>query len=582
MLVHPDVDGVALFEQAEARFGDDLEILKLVAASPVRALFVAKDRVLKRQVGLRVHLQPDSALRNWFERETELMAALEHPVLRPVHAAGRRSDWAYRIVKWVDGESLADAVTRGPRPIPAVLQLARQLTSVLEYVHSRQIVIRHLIPATVMIDHTERTFVTDLRYANVLIALGHDDSDQYVVPFRAPEIRGGESGEPTADIYSAGAVLYFAVTGRPPDADPEAIVPPRSQREACPRALERIIERALDPKPSKRFLTAAEMISDLLSDLGDFHVPAPLYPESPGQLLDSAQWEKQLRRALGDDYELLDELGSGGFGRVYRVRDLALEREVALKVLHPYLTADSSVVERFRREARLAAQVVHPYIANTYEFGGRAGLLWYTMEYVRGLNVARLVRQEGPQPVERVLRMMTEALTALQYAHSRGLMHRDLKPENLLIEDGTGNVHILDFGLAVPLRRVEGFGATSGHSGTPEYAAPEQLLGESVDHRADLYSLSLVAYYMLTGETPFGASTIEAVVARQTAGILPDLAVYRKDLPEALRRVLIRGAAREPVGRFATAEEYRRAIEDLPQARGGLMGRFVRGLFGTR
>jgi serine/threonine-protein kinase len=498
-------------------------------------------------------------------------------MLRPVYAAGYREDWAFRMVKWVEGESLADAVLRGPRPIPSVLQLSRQLTSALEYVHSRQIVIRHLIPTTVMIDHTERSYVTDLRYANVLTPLGTDDPNPGVIPFRAPEIRDGSPGEPGSDIYSAGAILYFAVTGRLPAADPSDIVAPRELREACPRALERVIMRALRPAPEKRFLTAVEMISELLSDLGDFDIPAPLASEDPGRAHDATQWEKQLRRALGDDYELLEELGSGGFGRVYRVRDLALEREVALKVLHPYLTADSSIVERFRREARLAAQVVHPYIANTYEFGGRAGLIWYTMEYVRGTDVAHLVWREGTQPVERVLRLLRESLSALQYAHDRGLMHRDLKPENLQIEKETGNVRILDFGLAVPLKRVEGFGGASSRSGTPEFAAPEQLLGESVDHRADLYSLTLAAYFMLTGEPPYSGATIESVIARHTAGQLPNLLTYRPDVTDALHRVLLKGAARDPASRYATAEEYLRALE-AATSENRLLG-LVRGLF---
>jgi serine/threonine protein kinase len=575
-LIAPDVDAVGLFKQVEERFSDFLEIHQLVAASDERALFVARDRVLKRRVGLRVHLEPDTRLRCWFERETEVFAALDHPVLRDVYSAGHRDDWAYRIVRWVDGEGLVYAVARGPRPIPTVLHLARHITSALEYVHTESIVLRRLVPEAVMIDNNERTFLIDLRYANVLLDVASPIPGGATDPFLAPEVRDGGVGDPGSDVYGAGALLYYAVTGTAPPLDASTVTSPRALREACPAALERVILRALKPEIRQRYFTAAEMREDLLSDLGDHETEFSITVKR-GVVEDAAAWEKRLRRALGDDYELLEELGAGGFGRVYRVRDLQLEREVALKVLHPYLTTDPVVVERFRREARLAAQVVHPYIANTYDFGGRTGLLWYTMEFVRGANLGRLVQKEGRQPAERVVRILQESLDALGYAHQRGLVHRDLKPENILIESATENVRIADFGLAIPFERSEGSGTLSSHSGTPDFAAPEQLLGESVDHRADIYSLSLVALFALSGRLPFGGGSVEATVARQVAGLPPELDHLRNDVPDSLLRVLLRGASRDPAGRFGSAEEYAQALEEaMRPGSGRVLGLFRR------
>lgn len=576
-LIDPAVDRVGLFEDAQREFADTLEILQLVAASPVRALFVARDRMLKRRVVLRVHLMPNSTSRTWFVRETELLAALDHPVLRPVYAAGHRGEWAYRVAKWIEGESLIDAVGREPRPIPSVLQLARDLASVLEYVHSQHIVVRKLAPTTLMVESTERTYVTDLRFANVCLEVAGPDDDPIAEPFLAPEIRDGSAGEPTSDIYSAGALLHFAVTGQAPPPDPEEIRPPLVLRPACPKALDRVIMRALRAEPMKRYLTAVELAEDLYSDLGEMAVPTPLAPERAARGEDRLAWEKRLRRALGDDYELLGELGSGGFGRVYLVRDLALEREVALKVLHPYLTADPAVVERFRREARTAAQVNHPHIVNTYEIGQRAGLLWYTMEYVRGRSLGNLVRSDGPQPLDRVLRILHEALDGLKHAHRLGLVHRDIKPENLLLDDATGSLLIADFGLVIALTGAEGGGPVS-QSGTPDFAAPEQLMSEQVDGRTDLYSLTLAAYYALCGQLPFGAGTVETVLARQTAGRLPDLTAARPDVPEAVARVLAKGAARLPQERWASAQEYARALEDAAGSVRGPLSRFLRRL----
>jgi serine/threonine-protein kinase len=571
-LISDMVDTAALFQRVQGMFTEPFEILELVAASSARALFVARDRVLRRKVGLRVHLEPDTPGRLWFERETELLAALDHPVLRTVYGAGYVDDWAFRTVKWIEGESLADAVTRGPRPIQAVLQLARSIAAALEYVHTQHIVVRRLAPSMVMIDATERPYIVDLRYANVLLDVVAPDPDRAKEPFVAPEIRGGGVGEPGCDVYSAAALLYFAVTGRPPTLAPTELVPPRKLRESCPAALERVILRGLRSDPQERYLTAVEMLNDLVSDLGDFDIQLTLGSAQGSILEDPRAWEKRLRRALGDEYELLEELGSGGFGTVYRVRDLALEREVALKVLHPYLTVDPGVVERFRREAQMAAQVMHPNIANTYDIGGRAGLLWYTMEYVRGQNVARLVKADGPLPVERVVRILLDALTGLQFAHMRGLVHRDLKPENLLIDDATGTVHIVDFGLAIALRGSEGFHGVSSQSGTPDFAAPEQMLGERVDHRTDIYSLTLVALFALTGTLAYGGDPIESILARRAAGELPELEMLRSDVPERLLRVLARGAAREPDERFQSAAEYSVALRSAMTPATGLAG----------
>ncbi|MDH3458709.1 MAG: protein kinase, partial [Gemmatimonadota bacterium] len=334
-LIAPEVDRVALFHAVQQEFAGTFEALELVAASTARCLFMARDVVLKRHVGLRVHVQLESPSRRWFERENELLATLDHPAVRAVLAAGYRNEWAYRIVKWIEGESLADAVARGPLTIPTILRLARNLASVLDYVHTRGIVIRQLAPPTVMIDNSERAHVIDLRYANVLLEVASPETDPVQEPFVAPEIRGGEPGDPSCDVYSAAALLYFAVTGTAPDLEPERVTNPRSIREACPMALERVIMRSLRRDPTDRFLTAIEMIEDLLTD---FDVQSPLASDHAAPEADDPRaWEKRLRRALGDEYELLEELGAGGFGRVYRVRDLALERQVALKVLHPHL-----------------------------------------------------------------------------------------------------------------------------------------------------------------------------------------------------------------------------------------------------
>jgi serine/threonine-protein kinase len=380
----------------------------------------------------------------------------------------------------------------------------------------------------------------------------------------APEIRGGGEGDPAADIYTVGAILYYAVTGQKPALDPRQARGPTELRRTTPKVIERIVMRALHPSPASRYFTAAEMLEDLASDAGTYEVAPPTVggaAVAPNE--DRARWEQRLRRALGDDYELLELLGTGGFGRVYRVRDLHLERQVALKVLHPWLTRDPTVVERFRREAQLAAKLDHPNIVNIYDIGGRSGLIWYAMELIDGPSLAQLVERDGPLPLDQLLRLLREALSALAHAHGFGLVHRDIKPENLLIA-GDGSLQITDFGLALALRGK--FGGATSQSGTPQFASPEQLLGERVDQRSDLYSLAAVAYYALLGRPPFPGLTPEQVLAKQTTNQFPVATETREDLSEGLERVLDRALSADVDARYASAAEFLQAVNRAADA----------------
>src|SRR6266540_6035972 len=356
---------------------------QLVAQSPERAMYRAWDRLLKRYVALRVHFAPQSPGRAWFLRETETLAALDHPAIRHVYAAGIVGSFAYPTANWIEGESLAEALRRGPRPIPTAHTLVRDLLGALEHAHARGVILRRIIPLTVMLELSGRAVITDLRYANWCLPNVPPEERGAGGAFVAPEIRAAGPGEPASDVYGVGALVYCVLTGQEPDPDPARIVPPRRLRPAIPAALERVLLRALQAQPSERYYTATEMLEDFVSDAGVFQEPAATPQEA------EAGFEGRLRRALGDDYELLDEIGAGGFGRVFRARDLGLEREVAIKVLHPSLTADAAVTERFRREAQLAARLRHASIVSIYDIMGRAGLQWYTMELVPGANLGQ-------------------------------------------------------------------------------------------------------------------------------------------------------------------------------------------------
>lgn len=555
-------DAVQLFLRTEAALGARYRLDRLVAASTERVLFVARDTLLNRRVSLRVNFFSDASVRQWFLAEAEALAQLDHPAIRHTYDAGVVGEMAFRIGNWIEGEGLHEAAARGPRPIPTVHALARDLLSALEHAHSRGVIVRRMVPASILISSGGHGTLTDLRFCSYV--LPHIPSDEPVPgrAYLAPEVRDGSPGEPTSDLFTAAAVLYFAITGVEPPDHPEQVVPPTKIRPATPAMVERILLRALHPNPASRFMTAAEMLEEFASVAGSYDSAA--ISEGPtGDLAEfgnAGHWEKRLRRALGDDYELLGELGSGGFGRVYRVRDLHLERMVALKVLHPLLTQDPAVVERFRREAQLAARLNHPHIVNIYDIGGRSGLIWYTMEMIEGPNVAQLVERDGPLPLDRVARLLREGLDALGHAHGAGLVHRDIKPENMLLERRDGSLRITDFGLALALLGQGKWGGATSQSGTPQFASPEQLLGERVDQRSDLYSLAAVAVFALLGSPPFPGATPEQVLARQTTNQFPDLAAHRAEIGPEFLVVLRRALRAEVAARYPTAGEFLQAM----------------------
>src|SRR5256886_13285145 len=225
-----------------------------------RVVYHAWDRLLKRHVALHAHLAPDAPGRAWFLRETETLAALDHPTIRHVYAAAIAGSFAYRTTNWVEGESLADALRRGPRPIPTAHTLVRDLLSAAEHAHARGVILRRIVPLTLMLELTGRAVITDLRDCNWCLPNVPPEEQGAGGAFVAPEVRTGSPGEPRSDVYGVAALVYYVLTGQEPDLDPAHITPPRQLRPAVPAALERVLLRALQAAPGGRYYTATEML----------------------------------------------------------------------------------------------------------------------------------------------------------------------------------------------------------------------------------------------------------------------------------------------------------------------------------
>jgi serine/threonine protein kinase len=278
----------------------------------------------------------------------------------------------------------------------------------------------------------------------------------------------------------------------------------------------------------------------------------------------------RLSAAIGDHYLIEDELGRGGMAAVYRARDVRLNRPVAIKLLPPDMAFNAAVRSRFLREAQMAAQLSHPNIVPIYTVDERDGLVFFVMALVEGSSVARLLAESGRFEVEQVRRIVAAVADALEYAHRQGVVHRDIKPDNILIERATGRPMVTDFGIARAAAEESRLTVTGIAVGTPAYMSPEQAMGErDVDGRSDIYSLGVVAYQMLVGETPFKAANTPAMLMKHVSEPPPSLRSKRSEVPKALAATLDRALAKRPQDRWAAAVEFRDAILgriEVPQA----------------
>jgi serine/threonine protein kinase len=249
---------------------------------------------------------------------------------------------------------------------------------------------------------------------------------------------------------------------------------------------------------------------------------------------------------------------------VYRAFDREVGETVALKALRPELGAlDSTLLERFKQELRLARRITHRNVVRTYDLGEADGVYFITMEYVRGTTVGALIRDAGRLDVPATLTIGKQVCRALEVAHEEGIVHRDIKPQNLLVEPG-GFLKVMDFGIArLAERPAQALTAVGVVVGTPQYMAPEQLLGEPVDHRTDLYSTGAVLYECLTGRPIFDAPNLMALMARHVDGVPPDPITLNPDVPEALSRVVARAIERRPEERWQSALDLLRALETV-------------------
>ena len=262
-------------------------------------------------------------------------------------------------------------------------------------------------------------------------------------------------------------------------------------------------------------------------------------------------------RKIKDDYEIVAELGEGGMATVYKAIQKSLNRPVAIKELKKAYHADKVIVQRFEREARLAASFQHENIVHIYDYGSKPEYS-IVMEYVEGTSLARMIQEMGPLPTDVGVMIALQVANALEYAHTRGLIHRDIKPGNIMVKSN-GEVKVMDFGIAL-IKDLEPLTMPGTLVGTPSYMSPEQALGDPLDIRSDIFSLGIVLYEMFTGMKPFQDEKTAVIAAKIAKGKFLSPRSVNSDVPRSIQRIVKKCMRKKPHRRYESMQELARHL----------------------
>jgi serine/threonine protein kinase/class 3 adenylate cyclase len=500
-------------------------------------------------------------------RRLRMAALLDHPAAVAVRALGLEDDPPYVALDEPPADDLGTALTpEVPLSAAAVAAIGRDLASALAAAHRLGLVHGRLSPSAIRLTGA-RAPVIDFTRVEAYGAL--QAADSAVEASCAPlDCLGGAAPDTAIDLHSLGAILFWLLRGRP-------FRPGEPSAAAAP--LEEFLRRLVAADPLER-PSAEDVVRHLGALLAPVGVtqdqPADAEPAEPIGAATLADPGAQLdprtapppRRRLGR-FQLLESLGTGGLGQVFRAEDPADGTVVAIKLLHPDIAGRPSALQRFRKEARLLAEVRSPYVANLIEMNEDGGVHYLAQEFVQGVNLAQLIAERGSLDEPLALAFAADVARALADAHRRGIIHRDVKPENILVVADSSNretrVKLADFGLARHVVESASLNVTREGAavGTALYMAPEQCAGEAVGPPADVYALGATLFHMLAGRPPFQGDSIVVVSRLHAEQPPPELQKLNPAVGAATCRLLEKALAKRPTERYADAEALLRDLE---------------------
>jgi len=282
---------------------------------------------------------------------------------------------------------------------------------------------------------------------------------------------------------------------------------------------------------------------------------------APTETLETPKEELTTGSTFAGRYQIIEELGKGGMGKVYKALDKEIKAKVALKLIRPEVAADKNTIERFRNELKMARDIAHKNVCRMYDLNKEGGSYYITMEYVRGEDLKRLIRKVGQFSAGKTISIAKQVCDGLAEAHRLGVVHRDVKAKNIMVDE-EGNARIMDFGIA---RSVTGKGITGAGVmiGTPEYMSPEQVEGKAVDQRSDIYSLGVILYEMVTGRIPFEGDTPLSIAVKHKTEAPQEPRELNAQIPEDLNRVILRCMEKNKEKRYQSPGEVRSELENI-------------------
>ncbi len=526
--------------------------------------YPAVDTVLGREVVLRTSpsfLSGDTQVQGRLLAQAKHLARLRHPniaaLLDVVEADGR----VFQVLPREKGQSLAWLVRKGrPAEIDWALRLAAGLCDGLSYVHAEGVIHGRLAAESVFLREDE---------SPVLVGFEPDSSTigdpllrvETVVEnsrYLAPEVCRKERADPRTDLWSLGVLLFHLLTGHYPQAarDAVAVMEETSGEKPCraiatfredlPAGVAALVDHLLQKDPALRPRAAEDVHAAIEVLLGG--EVEPLAAARTVRLVEPRP--EGLRR-----FAILERVGSGAFGVVFRARSRETGETVALKFLRPDVADDPNAAARFRREVEAARAIDHPNVVRVIDAGQDGDAAYVAMEFVEGPSLAARLRREGPLPWREAARIAAEVLDALAAAHARSVVHRDLKPANIVLRGGETPV-ILDFGMS-HLGNATRLTHAGDVLGTPAYMAPEQIEGRGADPRSDLYAVGAILYEMLSGGPPFSAETLPEL-CRKVCESEP--AALDAAIPDAVRSVAMGLLAKDPSRRLGPAADVAAAL----------------------